>query len=1256
MTKATVAGSRTSTSSRGLARLALALVVSAAVVFVPWCSVVSSLPPERFADDGYFVAQVGHRLEWKESIVIGSASSGVDVSVLGPKISPRHVELRSERSNGGKLRWFMRNLSADRKIGVHIPHPSPLSPTTEVTDFVEFSVPDDAEGPGTIIYLPAAPDAKAIADMMWLHPEQFALATLGPPSPVVSCQGATCPSFRVRATTETFSWRIKAVDDSDDLASLPLDKNRKYRLPGNLLIEWRPEISRGVYVGGNWAEIGGTPLADGREFACPYDPGKRCRLDRDLQEDAPFEYSLTFRDPQFSQRPPMLFLSADSGQGGVNLFGFGRVEWRSHKKRVVVRHSGGDGVIRVVDLSSVPPAEPCGRQRVTLDGHAAVTLGEIELCSDWVKAKPILDIGTVSLSLDLPLVVGDPLSHVPEVKLWRVHNRSRVLLLPAFIDHTIVPFRTRFAPVSDRPDRGGVEAGAAFAERFGNLPSFTVSYDLKNDRLAVLPLESDDADDNASTAAPPPAEKLFTYENTCDAPLEQWMACGEGTSGCSMQFRAEAGNPHDVVSSQTVACARSGASLFGILHGDHHVFANRVAESILLVLLAIALGSTLLWRGPIREGRLRGGPLIAIAIIFGSVAYLTTSGARLLTVIAVRQSLQTTVVPLHNQLIAFILGAAILLTLVRAASQRAAARHAGYPAEFLPRYRANRRVGRFLKHLVWFVGVTLGLFSMVVWFDVINNGWPLVADPRAEGLNWVLGICSSVVVLMVVLFFLRQKVAILAGWLAELVQFVWRRLAVLFSSVLNRMGVGSWLRRLASLVGSVGAFVLLVRRKVAGAISPVLKGIQAFLRWRVVSWLRQRLISPLVAGPAGRWGLAAVVLLAFPLVLHVIRPSVVESGNFIKVSFLSLKPAEFVGLVLVLSLAYRSVDIVRSLAGSKSTRSRPPVDKPMVPLWGVLAFFAILGTSLSWVPAVIIVAVFLFGWPFQKKHPHVRVVRRQLLRVFGYLTLVAVALSVIFAASEDLGPLLVVLPMMLIVTLYVMAMHPVHVVNGRSLLNDGTQRAFWLLGVVGALSLLFAFVVGHGPHFVADQANEIPFLERAHVRIACAENPLQYDQCHQLIQSVALFAAPAASQATFVPNMQSDLAISSLRGLFGGATWVVVLCALIAIALALSALAWMAHELVRRGDTDDEPLRAAEAWRAHFLAVVFVGVAVLLLMQTAVHVSSSLSLYAMTGVTLPFISAGGGSILAWLVTIGVVVAGALELAGLGKPTTGRESR
>ncbi|MCW3842950.1 FtsW/RodA/SpoVE family cell cycle protein [Micromonospora yasonensis] len=242
-------------------------------------------------------------------------------------------------------------------------------------------------------------------------------------------------------------------------------------------------------------------------------------------------------------------------------------------------------------------------------------------------------------------------------------------------------------------------------------------------------------------------------------------------------------------------------------------------------------------------------------------------------------------------------------------------------------------------------------------------------------------------------------------------------------------------------------------------------------------------------------------------------------------------------------------------------------------------------------------------------------------------------LGIDFPRGRDLGPVLVVWLISLLVLVFEKDL-------GTSLLYFGmfvvtlyiaTERVSWLLiGLIlffgGAyLAYLLGSTVG-GPF-----AN---FYLRAEIWLDPFGDP--YNKGYQLVQGLltlgsgGLFGAgPGGGQPTLLPEVQTDFIFAGIGeeiGLFG-----------------LSALLVVYLLIVERG------LRAALAVRDSFGKLLAGGLAFTLGLQVFVIVGGISKLIPLTGQTTPFLSAGGSSLMANWLLIGVL----LRVSdGARRPVTG----
>jgi rod shape determining protein RodA len=112
------------------------------------------------------------------------------------------------------------------------------------------------------------------------------------------------------------------------------------------------------------------------------------------------------------------------------------------------------------------------------------------------------------------------------------------------------------------------------------------------------------------------------------------------------------------------------------------------------------------------------------------------------------------------------------------------------------------------------------------------------------------------------------------------------------------------------------------------------------------------------------------------------------------------------------------------------------------------------------------------------------------------------------------------------------------------------------------------------------------------------------------------FASGSQSQLRFLPESQTDFVFSLIAEELGFAAATALLAAFVIII-------WRLYRLARRASDD-------------FSQFVAVGAAALISIEAFIAVGGNIGLVPMTGITLPFVSAGGSSVMAHLALIGLV--------------------
>lgn len=112
------------------------------------------------------------------------------------------------------------------------------------------------------------------------------------------------------------------------------------------------------------------------------------------------------------------------------------------------------------------------------------------------------------------------------------------------------------------------------------------------------------------------------------------------------------------------------------------------------------------------------------------------------------------------------------------------------------------------------------------------------------------------------------------------------------------------------------------------------------------------------------------------------------------------------------------------------------------------------------------------------------------------------------------------------------------------------------------------------------------------------------------------FASGSQSQLRFLPERQSDFVFSLVAEEFGFAGVIVLLG-------SFGIIIWRLFLLVRRSPDD-------------FSQFLVVGTAALISIEAVIAVGGNIGILPMTGITLPFVSAGGSSVMAHLCLLGLV--------------------
>ncbi len=183
-------------------------------------------------------------------------------------------------------------------------------------------------------------------------------------------------------------------------------------------------------------------------------------------------------------------------------------------------------------------------------------------------------------------------------------------------------------------------------------------------------------------------------------------------------------------------------------------------------------------------------------------------------------------------------------------------------------------------------------------------------------------------------------------------------------------------------------------------------------------------------------------------------------------------------------------------------------------------------------------------------------------------------------------------------------------------------------------------VVATGPAF--DALRTYAAMERPAERLECFQQVWRYEHCEQILSSVALFDGRFGLTPSWVPVMHQDLALPAFRAVFGLGSTIWLCLGLVAVPAALILLAAREFDAASESARPFARFRAFASladerehlWRAYafgLLAALFSG-------QCLIGIGGATYTLLLTGVTLPFVSNGGGSLASWVVTAGIVLA------------------
>lgn len=275
---------------------------------------------------------------------------------------------------------------------------------------------------------------------------------------------------------------------------------------------------------------------------------------------------------------------------------------------------------------------------------------------------------------------------------------------------------------------------------------------------------------------------------------------------------------------------------------------------------------------------------------------------------------------------------------------------------------------------------------------------------------------------------------------------------------------------------------------------------------------------------------------------------------------------------------------------------------------GSSSWLNIMGLSLQPSEFVKIVGVLLMAWMMEYSNEELiisdsRVVKKPNVWIGTLLTIVMVLILI----QPDLGMTLIITGTLLLIQIII-----------------NTPKK-WNLITYGVILLGYIMVVIFGQHYgdqLVNQENHI--LDR----LGSFLNPFEYptDSGYQLIQGMlalsrggifGLGIGRGIAKEGALPVIESDYILANIGEETGLVGVFIVLALLFSLTIVIFQRAAVSQSIFRKS--------------------VLIGIGSLLFIQTVVNVGGILSVLPLTGVTLPFISAGGSSMIVSISLVGIAL-------------------
>jgi cell division protein FtsW (lipid II flippase) len=252
------------------------------------------------------------------------------------------------------------------------------------------------------------------------------------------------------------------------------------------------------------------------------------------------------------------------------------------------------------------------------------------------------------------------------------------------------------------------------------------------------------------------------------------------------------------------------------------------------------------------------------------------------------------------------------------------------------------------------------------------------------------------------------------------------------------------------------------------------------------------------------------------------------------------------------------------------------------------------------------------------------------LVLIGLLAIIVV----LFFMAQDLGVMSVVsTTLILVLTMIVLFVSRVYRQGLTGLMREREAALAWQITCLAVLVAVWAVFVL--PQFAEAVARFFGYT-RVLVRTECAASSYYYFECQQALSGLRQIIEGSGSGRYWIANAHSDLIFGTVAGNLGNWGLAVLVAGLSAI---MAPLLWSIHRHLQAavkhltGSFNAQP--KIDPYSGIESAALQLFLVSAFFIQVCVHVASGLASTYQIGITLPFVSQGGGSLIAWLIALGI---------------------